>query len=354
MKATHLVSLSPLSDWLISTFDWHHIPHSLPLSVTGVHGFWYLSPEQHLLEFFLLNFVVIYLIRRTYRNWKLQLLDDKRAPGFTPLDTPKLPLYLSIPLLISLSAAYLITLHQKVTHGTEWFLLQPCHMSVKIWIAVTLCLTISNSKTTRTIAGLVGAGVGGCISWGALLALATPDFRGYDSSIQIANFYIEHYLIILVPLFLTYCGYIPLSPPSRHFTFLVFLAKCLYHSVFLEIASLYSGKNLNYVMVPPPGPLLHFDHIYRPPMYMFCLALTFFTRYVFYRYSLKLISLAHNSLTSVYRLMVPSHHVKLEHELVDSTQDVYKSVKVASEKEEVAANLDQDHGARKRQVRAGR
>ncbi|KAF8955578.1 hypothetical protein BGZ46_002607 [Entomortierella lignicola] len=52
----------------------------------------------------------------------------------------------------------------------------------------------------------------------------------------------------------------------------------LYHSFILSSMALLNGENLNYLLVPPPGPLASFGQWYRPVMYLFCVGLTM-TRY---------------------------------------------------------------------------
>ena len=48
----------------------------------------------------------------------------------------------------------------------------------------------------------------------------------------------------------------------------------LYHSAVLSSMALFHGQNLNYLLMPPPGPLQWFGRWYRPVMYAFCVFLT--------------------------------------------------------------------------------
>ncbi|KAG0246931.1 hypothetical protein BGX31_005419 [Mortierella sp. GBA43] len=117
------------------------------------------------------------------------------------------------------------------------------------------------------------------IMWGTMLALATPDLRDYNLFFEVENFYIEHYLLILVPIYAVWSNRYVIWPVSMDVTFMSFSLFALYHSFVLSTIALLKGQNLNYLLIPPPGPLQMFGKWYRPVMYAFSFLLTM-TRYI--------------------------------------------------------------------------
>lgn len=69
-------------------------------------------------------------------------------------------------------------------------------------------------------------------------------------------------------------------PVSMDVALMSFSFFALYHSAILSSMALLRGQNLNYLLMPPPGPLQSFGRWYRPVMYMFCVLLTM-SRYFF-------------------------------------------------------------------------
>ena len=60
-----------------------------------------------------------------------------------------------------------------------------------------------------------------------------------------------------------------------------FFFNALYHSLVLKTVALAVGKNMNFLLQPPPvGPMMEVGRWYRVAMYCFCCLLTFFDRFV--------------------------------------------------------------------------
>ncbi|KAF9208151.1 hypothetical protein BGZ49_009625 [Haplosporangium sp. Z 27] len=114
--------------------------------------------------------------------------------------------------------------------------------------------------------------------WGTMLALLSPDLRDYNLFLEIENFFVEHYLLLLAPVYMIWSNRYVIWPVSLDVTFMSFSLFALYHSFILSSMALLNGENLNYLLVPPPGPLASFGQWYRPVMYLFCVGLTM-TRY---------------------------------------------------------------------------
>ena len=113
------------------------------------------------------------------------------------------------------------------------------------------------------------------------MAVVQPDLRGRDNIVFVINFWIEHAVILLLPLVWVFNGDIVVWKFSFALGITSYLIMAAYHSWLLVLVSIYMGLNLNYVMVPPPGFLQQLDKYYRPAMYLMCFPLTlFFRRFV--------------------------------------------------------------------------
>jgi hypothetical protein len=107
-----------------------------------------------------------------------------------------------------------------------------------------------------------------------LLALGFPDLRDYTLHLELFNFWfgefqhfpfkddgfnlrpfieLEHIMLVIVPLYLIYRHKIVVFPLNAKFTMASFCLKASYHSIVLSPFALMSGRNLNYLLVPPPG-----------------------------------------------------------------------------------------------------
>jgi hypothetical protein len=103
----------------------------------------------------------------------------------------------------------------------------------------------------------------------------------------------EHYALLITPVILVYNNRLTVFPRSYVFAFASFLLKGIYHSAVLAVVSLLSGKNLNYLLLPPPGPLEWFGQFYRAVMYAFCTFLTLVTRFGLVELVLRIIPRRH-------------------------------------------------------------
>ncbi|KAG0321506.1 hypothetical protein BGZ99_003889 [Dissophora globulifera] len=174
---------------------------------------------------------------------------------------------IEISVMITLAASLLITVYQKWTRGGLLFLLQPCHMSAMLLI--TILAGPKDKKWPHVLLNIYFH-----IMWGTMLALLSPDLRDYNMFFEVENFFIEHYLLLLVPVYMIWSNRYVIWPASLDVALMSFSLFALYHSMILSTMALLKGMNLNYLLMPPPGPLQAFGRWYRPVMYLFCVFLT--------------------------------------------------------------------------------
>lgn len=63
----------------------------------------------------------------------------------------------------------------------------------------------------------------------------------------------EHLALLLMPLILAVKRVFVVFPPTTDVLAMAVVCKCLYHSGFLAYLALFTGRNLNYMLSPPPG-----------------------------------------------------------------------------------------------------
>jgi hypothetical protein len=68
---------------------------------------------------------------------------------------------------------------------------------------------------------------------------------------------LEHYLLLLVPIYLIYTGRFVVFPLSFSYAVFSYALFCLFHSFVLSGLGLLTGHNLNYMLVPPNCKLFH-------------------------------------------------------------------------------------------------
>ncbi|KAF9312073.1 hypothetical protein BG003_006696 [Podila horticola] len=68
---------------------------------------------------------------------------------------------------------------------------------------------------------------------------------------------VEHYLLLLVPVYLIYTGRFVVFPLSFSYAVLSYALFSLFHSFVLSGFGLLTGHNLNYMLVPPNSPIMH-------------------------------------------------------------------------------------------------
>ncbi|KAF9107584.1 hypothetical protein BGX29_005943 [Mortierella sp. GBA35] len=256
-----------MGDWLLN------VAAEMPFETdwnSSLNGSWYLSPRRHTVEFVIYNALFLYTVRYFYR--RALFPGSPISKLFAAYVPPAKKSKIEISVMVILTTSLLITVYQKWARGGLLYLLQPCHMSAMLLISI-----LAGPKEKKWPHLLLN--IYFHIMWGTMLALLSPDLRDYDLYFEVENFFIEHLLLLFAPVYMIWSNRYVIWPFSMDVALMSFSLFALYHSAILSTMALIKGQNLNYLLMPPPGPLQAFGKWYRPVMYMFCVLLTM-TRYV--------------------------------------------------------------------------
>ncbi|KAI8365163.1 TMEM164 family-domain-containing protein [Blakeslea trispora] len=235
-------------------------------------GSWYLHPRRHAVELLFLSTGFIaasayYLQKVCQPSGQPWYLLTHFKPTGRASWTEKL-------LMASLFGSFSVTLIHKIVRKNKLFMLQPCHMSAGL-----LLITMGNPNKSSIITNLL-FNIYLHTQWGAIAALVFPDLRDHYLIGETFNFFAEHILILVCPLYMIYSGRYLVLPSSKDMALLSFSIYSFFHSPILSTCALKSGQNLNYIFSPPPiGFLLRMGQGYRVALYSIALGAMFGTRY---------------------------------------------------------------------------
>ncbi|KAI8971575.1 TMEM164 family-domain-containing protein [Mycotypha africana] len=237
------------------------------------YGSWYNQPFQHGLELLFLattyGFVTYFMFRRLLtpgtKNYE-------RLVAFQPVMKASVT---ERSVTFALFLSLLLTLTHKVIRHRVWFMLQPCHMS-GVLLLFTLVYPNKRSPIPQIFFNIYLH-----LQWGALAALAFPDLREHSLIGETFNFFAEHILLLLVPVYMIYSRRYIVLPRSKEILFLSFFSYSFFHTPLLHVISLTTGFNLNYMWAPPPIKiLLRLGPFYRIVMYGMAFIFKFITRFI--------------------------------------------------------------------------
>ncbi|ETW04178.1 hypothetical protein H310_04527 [Aphanomyces invadans] len=228
-----------------------HVPKAL-------RSVWYLSPRQHALETIVYVTVFApmcyYAVKQALKHPKWKNQRPIRAP--TAFDWV---------LGVVTMSSFLGVCYYKAHSTNGWRLLymfQPCH--VMTFSLAILC--IARGRAANFIFQVYVA-----MTWSSDCALIFPDTSDYIYIGDIYNFYIEHYLMLIIPVLLCLSGrYEYIGSPS--WILFGFTVIALYHAIVLQLACLVTEVNIATLM-SPPSVLRSLGEWYRPAQYGMCFVL---------------------------------------------------------------------------------
>ncbi|KAI7871799.1 transmembrane protein [Spinellus fusiger] len=168
---------------------------------------------------------------------------------------------------ITLSALFIswgVSFIHKWIKSQLLYMLLPCHMS-----ALLLMIVIGYSNKLSVLPNLL-FNVYLYTQWGALAALIAPDLNGLDLFGELANFYIEHALVLIAPLYMIYIRRYVILPISLNIFIASYSIYVLYSNPIVQFIALLTDKNINYLIEPPQVKiLLDIGPYYR--MFIYCI-----------------------------------------------------------------------------------
>jgi len=211
---------------------------------------WYLPPEQHVLEIIVFNLIFgigLYVTLKQGRNRKQNVSAPENV--------------LSIPLKILrliLVICLTITVGHKFYGEKMALMLMPCHIATAFYLYALCVPTKADAQAAFNISIHYQF-----FTW---LAIAMPDHSGLNQIGEILNFWIHHWILCFIPLFLIFTRHFELDKEGHYYFKLAICIGGLLHYDAMLIAAILTGHNVSYMLFPPPkspmkGPLFRFGHM---------------------------------------------------------------------------------------------
>jgi hypothetical protein len=176
-------------------------------------------------------------------------------------------------LALALAASLALVIYFKTTTGRGWFLLMPCHYFS--CIQVYLLLAPRSAWTERVFNHYI------YIVWPQIMAVIFPDTTGYSCDIEMYLYWVQHTLLIVIPLYTLVMRTERLWPYSWRTHFTCFAIATLTQHNVLTLCSIMSGKNINFMLCPPKiAAIRAAGEYYRPVTHVVAFVLKLITRLV--------------------------------------------------------------------------
>jgi len=199
----------------------------------------FLSAEQHVVEGGLMVLFFTALVHTSKRMIKTpNVFHHKENPPLTLIEK-----ILGFTLTVNILAQVIY----KSVRGWKVlsYMLQPCHM------ATLLCLYCLYSKNYQRASTVFQISLH--YAFFTILAIAVPDLAQLHLPFEVLNFWVQHYALVLTPLYLLFFSdRFPLSP-SLSTTILAIGIGGIFHFGCQLPAGIVTGINVNYMLWPPPG-----------------------------------------------------------------------------------------------------
>jgi hypothetical protein len=244
-------------------FSWNPKLALVPNETSKIYSTWFLSPEQHAAE--LLLYVVLHaypifnIVVYGVPGWDLEYPKRESDPIMETVDAA---------VFVTFCASFAATINYKYHRNRLWFLWCPCHAFTII------CLVVGSSRSYLS-AWLFNFYLHQC--WGSWLGILAADLRDYTDNMEIFNFFLQHVLLCVFPLYHIARQTYPIFPTAVMDNFSMYH---VFHWAVLFPISIFSGWHMNY-MTHPPTQAKFAGNKYRLLMAPFTIFLTYLTREIF-------------------------------------------------------------------------
>lgn len=197
----------------------------------------YLPAETHVVEgFWTLLFSCIFIYASQFGGMKHTKWPAGRSPP------TRLEKVIRTILTINLAAQVMYKTYRGWKVLT--YMLQPCHAESALLLYVMY--TSNHKMATRVFQ------ISLHYMFFTTLAIAVPDLASLQLPFEQVNFWVQHYILVVVPIYLIAVRRFELSP-SWGLTSLAIGFGMFFHFYVQAPAALLSGVNVNYMLWPPPG-----------------------------------------------------------------------------------------------------
>ena len=207
----------------------------VPNETSKIYSTWFLSPEQHAAE------ILLYIVLHA---WPMFSMITSGVPGWDlPYPAAKSDdgLMQAVDTLVFLvfCASFSATIYFKYNRDRLWFLWCPCHV-------FTIILLICGASRSYLSAWLFNFYLHQL--WGSWLGILAADLRDYQDPKEIFNFFLQHILLCVFPLYHIARGTFPIFPSALVANFSTYH---VFHWAVLFPVSILSGWHMNYMTHPP-------------------------------------------------------------------------------------------------------
>lgn len=173
--------------------------------------------------------------------------------------------WLDYVLAAALAFSFVVVGYYKITDvdPKRWiFMIMPCH----VFTVIQLWVWFDNRAIARWVFALMLH-----LPMGQWMALIFPDKTGYAPGLETWCYSLQHWLLVLMPLYAIATRTALIQPYSLRDACTGFLLENLYHTTVLSFVSIWSGLNLNFMLNPPKiGIVRSWGAAYRPVVMAAC------------------------------------------------------------------------------------
>ena len=207
-------------------------------------GSWYLNPERHMTEILLVIIIGISILNAVPFQ---KIASKKRICN---------PMWVKFITIFCLS---MVLTYKSFGHKNKiFYMVMPCNMKWMLYAA----LCFGPRRIQPTILQLLMSYTGL-----AFVAVATPDTEDCIMFLEKPFFFVNHYMLLILPLVYMWNGSISIKNLSLSTHFLWWVVSCVYFGLFyipvVTPLGVISGLNLNYMLNPPPDQSLCIGDNYR-------------------------------------------------------------------------------------------